>query len=110
MVKKLKLQERRAVIPSRRSLTACHPLRHVSLLESQIRRPWCPRERRGAISRPSRPLVRKDEPWAIQKDTNIVVHPTYVHNNIMSWVFYLIEASGPGERLYQFPEGIVEVG
>ena len=54
--------------------------------------------------------MRKDEPWAIQKDTNIVVHPTYVHNNIMSWVFYLIEASGPGERLYQFPEGIVEVG
>jgi hypothetical protein len=29
-------------------------------------------------------LVRKDEPWAIKKDTNIVVHPTYVHNNIMS--------------------------
>jgi len=21
------------------------------------------------------------------EDTNIVVHPTYVHNNIMSWVF-----------------------
>lgn len=59
-----------------------------------------------------RPLVRKDEPWAIQKDTNIVVHPTYVHNNIMSWVCdnYLIEASGPGARLHQFPEDIVEVG
>jgi transposase len=53
MVKKLKLQERRAVIPSRRSLTACHPLRHASLLESQIRRPWCPQERRGAIPRPN---------------------------------------------------------
>jgi len=29
MVKKLKLQERRAVIPSRRSLTACRPLRFL---------------------------------------------------------------------------------
>ena len=27
-----------------------------------------------------RPLVRNDEPMTIQKDMNIVVHPTYVHN------------------------------
>jgi hypothetical protein len=37
---------------------------------------------------PGHPLERTGaEPWAIKKDTNIVVHPTYVHNNIMSWVF-----------------------
>ena len=26
-----------------------------------------------------RPLIRNDEPWSIDKDMNIVVHPTYVH-------------------------------
>jgi len=43
---------------------------------------------------------------------NIVVHPTYTHNNISSWVCdnYLIEANGPSERLHHFPEEIVEVG
>jgi hypothetical protein len=59
-----------------------------------------------------RPLVRNDEPMTIQKDMNIVVHPTYVHNNMTSWVCdnYLIGANGPGERLHRFPEEIVELG
>jgi len=59
-----------------------------------------------------RPLVRADEPMTIEKDMNIVVHPTYTHRNISSWVCdnYLIEAGGPGERLHRFPEEIVEVG
>jgi len=59
-----------------------------------------------------RPLVRHDEPMAIEKDMNIVVHPTYTHRNISSWVCdnYMIEAGGPGERLHHFPEEIVELG
>jgi Xaa-Pro aminopeptidase len=59
-----------------------------------------------------RPLVRNDEPMPIQKNMNIVVHPTYVHRNIASWVCdnYMIEAGGPGERLHHFPEEIVELG
>jgi len=59
-----------------------------------------------------RPLVRHDEPMTIEKDMNIVVHPTYTHKNISSWVCdnYMIEATGPGERLHHFPEEIVELG
>jgi Xaa-Pro aminopeptidase len=59
-----------------------------------------------------RPLIRHDEPWSIQKDMNIVVHPTYVHNKMLSWLCdnYLIGSNGPGDRLHQFPETIVEVG
>jgi Xaa-Pro aminopeptidase len=58
-----------------------------------------------------RPLVRKDEPMTIEKDMNIVVHPTYVHNNTTSWLCdnWMIEANGPGERLHHFPEEIVEL-
>jgi len=58
-----------------------------------------------------RPLVRGDEPMAIEKNMNIVVHPTYVHNNMTAWVCdnYLIENGGPGERLHHFPEEIVEL-
>ncbi len=59
-----------------------------------------------------RPLIRHDEPMLIQKDMNIVVHPTYVHNGMLSWVCdnYLIGSNGPGERLHRFPEEIIEVG
>ena len=59
-----------------------------------------------------RPLVRRDEPMQIQKDMNIVVHPTYIHNGVLSWVCdnYLIGSNGPGDRLHQFPEAIIAVG
>jgi Xaa-Pro aminopeptidase len=59
-----------------------------------------------------RPLIRNDEPWTIQKDMNIVVHPTYIYNNMMSWLCdnYIIGSNGPGDRLHQFPEIITEVG
>ena len=59
-----------------------------------------------------RPLIRNDEPWTIQKDMNIVVHPTYIYNNMMSWLCdnYLIGSNGPGDRIHQFPEVITEVG
>jgi Xaa-Pro aminopeptidase len=58
-----------------------------------------------------RPLVRHDEPMTIKEHMNIVVHPTYVQNNMMSWVCdnYLIEQNGPSERLHQYPEEILEL-
>jgi Xaa-Pro aminopeptidase len=59
-----------------------------------------------------RPLVRHDEPMKIEKDMNIVVHPTYIHGGYLNWLCdnYLIGGNGPGDRLHQFPEEIVEVG
>jgi Xaa-Pro aminopeptidase len=59
-----------------------------------------------------RPLIRSDEPMAIEKDMNIVVHPTYIRGRVLSWVCdnYLIEADGPSERLHRFPEAITELG
>jgi Xaa-Pro aminopeptidase len=59
-----------------------------------------------------RPLIRNDEPMKIEKDMNIVVHPTYIRGHVLSWVCdnYLIGPNGPGERLHQFPEIITELG
>lgn len=59
-----------------------------------------------------RPLVRSDEPMKIEVDMNIVVHPTYVHNGYLNWLCdnYLIGGNGPGDRLHQFPEEVVEAG
>lgn len=59
-----------------------------------------------------RPLIRNDEPMRIEKDMNIVVHPTYIRGHVLSWVCdnYLIGESGPGERLHHFPEVITELG
>ena len=59
-----------------------------------------------------RPLIRHDEPMTIEKDMNIVVHPTYVHGGTLNWLCdnYLIGGNGPGDRLHQFPEEVVEVG
>ena len=58
-----------------------------------------------------RPLVRFDEPMTIEANTNIVIHPTYMLERVMSWVCdnYIIGADGPGERLHSFPEKIVEL-
>jgi Xaa-Pro aminopeptidase len=59
-----------------------------------------------------RPLIRHDEPLRIAKNMNIVVHPTYVHGGWFNWVCdnYIIGGNGPGERLHQYPEAIIEVG
>ena len=59
-----------------------------------------------------RPLVRNDEPMAIEKDMNIVVHPTYIHAGYLNWLCdnYIIGGNGPGDRLHQFPEEVVEAG
>ena len=59
-----------------------------------------------------RPLIRNDEPMVIAKDMNIVVHPTYIHGGYLNWLCdnYLIGGNGPGDRLHQFPEEVVEAG
>ncbi|MDP2298140.1 MAG: M24 family metallopeptidase [Pseudolabrys sp.] len=59
-----------------------------------------------------RPLIRNDEPMVIAQDMNIVVHPTYIHAGYLNWLCdnYLIGGNGPGDRLHQFPEEVVEVG
>jgi len=59
-----------------------------------------------------RPLVRNDEPMTIEKDMNIVVHPTYIYGGYLNWLCdnYLIGGNGPGDRLHQFPEEVVEIG
>ena len=43
---------------------------------------------------------------------NIVVHPTYAHRGYLNWLCdnYLIGGNGPGDRLHQFPEEVIEVG
>jgi len=58
-----------------------------------------------------RPLIRGDEPWTIQKDMNIVVHPTYAHGGYLNWLCdnYIIGGNGPGDRIHYFPEEIVEI-
>jgi Xaa-Pro aminopeptidase len=58
-----------------------------------------------------RPLVRHDEPMTIEKDMNIVVHPTYIHAGYLNWLCdnYLIGGNGPGDRLHRFPEEVVEI-
>jgi Xaa-Pro aminopeptidase len=58
-----------------------------------------------------RPLIRSDEPWTIQKDMNIVVHPTYAHGGYLNWLCdnYIIGGNGPGDRIHYFPEEIVEI-
>jgi Xaa-Pro aminopeptidase len=59
-----------------------------------------------------RPLVRFDEPMRIQRDMNIVVHPTYVMERTFNWICdnYIIGENGPLERIHKFPEKIVELG
>ena len=58
-----------------------------------------------------RPLIRSDEPWTIEKDMNIVVHPTYAYGGYLNWLCdnYIIGGNGPGDRIHYFPEEIVEI-
>ena len=59
-----------------------------------------------------RPLIRNDEPWTIEKDMNIVVHPTYQYGGYLNWLCdnYIIGGNGPGDRLHQYAEVVDEVG
>ncbi len=43
---------------------------------------------------------------------NIVVHPTYGYGGYLNWLCdnYIIGGNGPGDRLHQFPEEVVEAG
>lgn len=58
-----------------------------------------------------RPLIRNDETMTIKAGMNIVVHPTYEKDGVMSWLCdnYPITENGPGERMHQFPEEITEL-
>jgi Xaa-Pro aminopeptidase len=59
-----------------------------------------------------RPLIRFDETMPIQKNMNIVVHPTYVTARTFSWVCdnFLIGENGVAEKLHKFPQRIFELG
>lgn len=58
-----------------------------------------------------RPLIRHDEPLAIQAGMNIVVHPTYTRSGAVNWLCdnYFVGADGAGDRLHAFPEQIVSL-
>jgi len=59
-----------------------------------------------------RPLIRHDETMTIQKDMNMVCHPTYVTERTYSWCCdnFLIGETGVAEKLHKFPQKIVELG
>jgi Xaa-Pro aminopeptidase len=59
-----------------------------------------------------RPLVRHDETMTIEKNMNMVCHPTYVTERTFSWCCdnWLIGDAGPAEKLHRFPQEIVELG
>ena len=58
-----------------------------------------------------RPLVRHDETMTIQKNMNMVCHPTYLTEHTFSWCCdnYLIGEAGVAEKLHRFPQEIVEL-
>lgn len=58
-----------------------------------------------------RPLIRFDETMPIQKNMNIVVHPTYATARTYSWVCdnFLIGEDGVAEKLHKFPQKIFEL-
>jgi Xaa-Pro aminopeptidase len=59
-----------------------------------------------------RPLIRKDETMTVCANSNIVIHPSYVHGGVFSWICdnFWITAEAPPERLHAFPEVITELG
>ncbi len=108
------LEARRFTLDLLKPGTPCKDIWHA--YNDFMRRNGRPEERRlychgQGYDMVERPLVRFDEPMAIAADTNIVVHPTYMLERVMSWVCdnYIIGDDGPGERLHKFPEKIVEL-
>src|SRR5712691_8417133 len=59
-----------------------------------------------------RPLIRHDETMTIQKDMNMVCHPTYATAGTYSWCCdnFLIGDAGVAEKLHKFPQRIFELG
>jgi Xaa-Pro aminopeptidase len=58
-----------------------------------------------------RPLIRHDETMTIQKNMNMVCHPTYVTERTYSWCCdnFLIGDTGVVEKLHKFPQKIFEI-
>jgi Xaa-Pro aminopeptidase len=58
-----------------------------------------------------RPLIRHDETMVIQKNMNMVCHPTYVTEHTYSWCCdnFLIGETGVVEKLHKFPQKIFEL-
>lgn len=56
-----------------------------------------------------RPLIRHDETMRIEKNMNLAVHPTYVKDNLMTWICdnYIIGSDGRGRRIHKYPQEIV---
>lgn len=58
------------------------------------------------------PLIRAEEPVAIQADMNIACHPRYVVSGFCSWVCdnVITHADGTIEEIHKFGKSIVELG
>jgi Xaa-Pro aminopeptidase len=58
-----------------------------------------------------RPLIRFDEPMAVQAGMNIVVHPSYIKDGFASWICdnYLVGPDGTGPSIHEFAQQIVEL-
>lgn len=58
-----------------------------------------------------RPLVRFDEPMALEMNMNIACHPTYLSDKFFNTICdnFLIGENGV-ERLHKFPEKLIEIG
>ncbi|HUY59717.1 MAG TPA: M24 family metallopeptidase [Solirubrobacteraceae bacterium] len=58
-----------------------------------------------------RPLIRFDEPMAVQEGMSVVVHPSYIMAGLTSWICdnYLIGPHGPGPSIHAFPQEIVQL-
>ncbi len=56
-----------------------------------------------------RPLIRHDETMKIEKNMNNVVHPTYIKDDLMSWICdnNIIGNHGRGRRIHKYPQEIV---
>ncbi len=58
-----------------------------------------------------RPLIRHDEPMTIEKNMNIVCHPSYNTENINTWICdnYIIGDNGPGDSIHKTEQKLFEV-
>jgi Xaa-Pro aminopeptidase len=58
------------------------------------------------------PLIRADEPMAIQVGMNLAVHPRYVVEGFCAWVCdnVIISPDGTAEPVHRFAKQIVELG
>jgi Xaa-Pro aminopeptidase len=59
-----------------------------------------------------RPLIRHDETLDLAVGMNFACHPSYVKDGAFNWICdnWMIGPDGPGERIHNFPQKIVELG